>query len=145
MQTPLVRLLTVVLTILSAMLLLFVLTTLVPGDPATALLGPEASPAAARQFVAEMGLDKPVLTRLGIFAGRLLMGDLGTDVLSGRPVLGIVAAAVPPTLALTGAGMGLAIVIAIPLGVIAALLWRVWAMMRRWRSSRELPRTPARS
>ena len=121
MQTSLVRLLTVVLTIFSAMVLLFVLTTLVPGDPATALLGPEASPAAARQFVAEMGLDKPILTRLGIFAGRLLTGDLGTDVLSGRPVLGVVAAAVPPTLALTGAGMALAILIAIPLGVVAAL------------------------
>ena len=121
MQTFLVRLATVVLTIFSAMVLLFVLTTLVPGDPATALLGPEASPAAARQFVAEMGLDKPVLTRLGIFAGRLLMGDLGTDVLSDRPVLGVVAAAVPPTLALTAAGMALAIVFSIPLGVIAAL------------------------
>ena len=121
MQTSLVRLLTVVLTIFSAMVLLFVLTTLVPGDPATALLGPEASPAAARQFVAEMGLDKPILTRLGIFAGRMLTGDLGTDVLSGRPVLGVVAAAVPPTLALTGAGMALAILIAVPLGVVAAL------------------------
>ena len=121
MQTSLVRLLTVVLTILSAMVLLFVLTTLVPGDPATALLGPQASPAAARQFVAEMGLDQPVLVRLGRFAARLLMGDLGTDVLSGRPVLTVVAAAVPPTLALTAAGMGLAIAVATPLGIVAAL------------------------
>ncbi len=121
MQAPLVRVATIVLTILSAMALLFLLTTLVPGDPATALLGPEASPAAAQQFRVEMGLDKPFLSRIGIFFGRLLMGNLGTDVLSGRPVLGVVLAAVPPTLALTAAAIGLSVLVSVPLGVVAAL------------------------
>ena len=121
MQSPLVRLATGVLTVLSAMALLFVLTTLVPGDPASALLGPEASPAAAKQFIAEMGLDKPVVERMAHFFGRLLTGDLGTDVLSGRPVLGVVLAAVPPTLALTATAIGLSVLLAVPLGVVAAL------------------------
>ena len=121
MQSPLVRLATGVLTVLSAMALLFVLTTLVPGDPASALLGPEASPAAAKQFIAEMGLDKPVVERMAHFFGRLLTGDLGTDVLSGRPVLGVVLAAVPHTLALTATAIGLSVLLAVPLGVVAAL------------------------
>ena len=121
MQSPLVRLATGVLTVLSAMALLFVLTTLVPGDPASALLGPQASPAAAKQFIAEMGLDKPVIERMAHFFGRLLTGDLGTDVLSGRPVLGVVLAAVPPTLALTATAISLSVLLAVPLGVVAAL------------------------
>ncbi len=121
MRSFLVRLATGVLTILSAMALLFVLTTLVPGDPASALLGPEASPAAARQFIAEMGLDKPIMARMAHFFGRLLVGDFGTDVLSGRPVLDVVLAAIPPTMALTGAAIGLSVVVAVPLGVVAAL------------------------
>ncbi|RYE88835.1 MAG: hypothetical protein EOO78_34290 [Oxalobacteraceae bacterium] len=86
------RLLTTVLTVLGAMLLLFALTVLVPGDPAAILLGPQASPEAAARFVAEMGLDQPIPIRFLRFFGHLLTGDLGTDVLSGRRVLDTVMA-----------------------------------------------------
>lgn len=120
------RLLSTALTVLGAMVLLFLLTVLVPGDPASALLGPEASPEAARQFIAEMGLDQPVPVRLWRFFAHLLQGDLGTDVLSGRRVAAVVGAALPPTLALTAAAIGLSVLVGVPLGVAAALRPGSW-------------------
>ena len=114
------------LTVLGAIVLLFLLTVLVPGDPATSLLGPEASPEAARQFVMEMGLDQPVPVRLWRFFSHLAQGDLGTDVLSGRRVAAVVGAALPPTVALTAAAIGLSIVLGVPLGVAAALRPGSW-------------------
>ena len=121
MKALLGRVLTTLLTVAGAMALLFLLTVLVPGDPATALLGPDASPAYARQFVAEMGLDQPVPVRFWRFVSHLAVGDLGTDVLSGRRVSSIVGSVLPYTLVLTGASIGLSILIGVPLGVYAAL------------------------
>ncbi len=107
--------------VFGAMALLFLLTVLVPGDPASTLLGPEASPEAARRFVIEMGLDQPVPVRFARFVAHLAAGDLGTDVLSGRSVASVVAAVLPYTLVLTAAGMALSIMLGVPLGVYAAL------------------------
>ena len=117
----LTRLATTLLVLLGAMTLLFALTLLVPGDPTSALLGPEASPEAARRFVQDMGLDQPIPTRLWRFFSHLATGDLGTDVLSGRKVAGIVATVAPYTIILTFAAMALSIALGVPLGIYAAL------------------------
>ncbi len=114
------RFVTTALVVLGAMLLLFALTALVPGDPATALIGPQATPEYARRFIVEMGLDQPWWRRLFTFLSRLLVGDLGTDVLSGRPVIQVVGAVLPYTFALTGASIGLALLLGVPLGCYAA-------------------------
>ena len=114
------RLLTTVLTVLGAMLLLFALTVVVPGDPAAVLLGPQASPEAAARFVREMGLDQPVHLRVLRFFAQLAVGDLGTDVLSGRRVWDTVAAVLPYTVILTFSAIGLAMLLGIPLGAYAA-------------------------
>jgi peptide/nickel transport system permease protein len=114
------RLLTTALIVLGAMLLLFALTVLVPGDPAAALLGPQASPAYAARFVAEMGLDQPVHVRLWRFLTHVLAGDLGTDVVSGRKVSEAIGAVLPYTAVLTGTSIGLAILLGVPLGCLAA-------------------------
>lgn len=102
------------------MLLLFALAALVPGDPAAVLLGPQASAEAAQRFVAEMGLDQPVHLRLLHFVGRVAVGDLGTDVLSGRRVAALIGAVLPYTIVLTLAAIGLAVLLGVPLGVFAA-------------------------
>ncbi len=115
------RLLTAVLVVFGAMSLLFLLTVLVPGDPASALLGPQASPEYARQFIAEMGLDQPVHVRLWRFFAHLATGDLGTDVLSGRKVASIVGAVLPYTVVLTFTAVGLAVLLGVPLGCYAAV------------------------
>jgi peptide/nickel transport system permease protein len=98
----------------------------VPGNPADTLLGPQASPEYARQFIAQMGLDRPVPERLLRFFVALLHGDLGVDVVTGRSVVSLVAAALPFTLTLTAAAIGLAVLLGIPLGALAALRPGSW-------------------
>jgi len=114
------RLVTSALIILGAMLLLFALSALVPGDPAVTLLGPQATPEFARQFIREMGLDRPLHERLWLFLTNVLTGNLGTDVLSGRPVAGMVLSVMPYTFVLTFGAIGLAVLLGVPLGVFAA-------------------------
>jgi peptide/nickel transport system permease protein len=114
------RLVTTVLIVLGAMLLLFVLSAVVPGDPAVTLLGPQASPEYAARFIREMGLDQPIPVRLWRFFASVLTGDLGTDVVSGRPVRAMVWAVAPYTFILTFAAIAIAVLIGIPLGVFAA-------------------------
>jgi peptide/nickel transport system permease protein len=114
------RLVTTVLIVLGAMLLLFTLSAVVPGDPAVTLLGPQATPEYAKRFTSEMGLDQPVPIRLLRFLGNVLVGNLGTDVVSGKPVLSLVWAVLPNTLALTFTAIGLAVLVGIPLGIFAA-------------------------
>lgn len=108
-------------TLAGAMLLLFALSAVVPGNPADTLLGPQASPEYARQFIASMGLDRPIPERLWRFFAALARGDLGVDVITGRSVAALIAAALPTTLILTFGSIALSIVLGIPLGCLAAL------------------------
>jgi peptide/nickel transport system permease protein len=114
------RLVTSLLIVFGAMLLLFALSAVVPGDPATALLGPQATPEYAQRFIEEMGLTQPIHIRLWTFFANVLTGNLGIDVISGRRVTGIIAAVLPYTFILTFAAIGLAVLIGIPLGCFAA-------------------------
>ncbi|MEO8305380.1 MAG: ABC transporter permease [Betaproteobacteria bacterium] len=114
------RLITTVLIIVGAMLLLFALTAIVPGDPATTMLGPQASPELAKRIIADMGLDQPLATRLWRFFANAVTGNLGIDVISGRSVTGLVAEVIPYTLILTFSAIGLAVAIGVPLGIFAA-------------------------
>lgn len=114
------RVLTAATSIFSAMVLLFCLSSAIPGDPATVLLGPQASPEYARQFIAEMGFDKPIHERLFLFFMHVLSGDLGTDVITGRPVTAIVLGVLPSTIYLALASIVIAVAAGIPLGIFAA-------------------------
>ncbi len=114
------RLVTTVLVVFGAMLLLVTLSSVVPGDAATTLLGPQATPEMARRLISEMGLDQPVHIRLWRFFGNVLSGNLGTDVVTGRPVTALIAAVIPYTIVLTFSAIGLAVLTGIPLGIFAA-------------------------
>lgn len=114
------RLVTTLIVVAGAVALLFALTLLVPGDPAEVLLGPRATPETVAAFQHRMGLDRPVHERFLIFMGAVLSGDLGTDVVSGRPILGMVMDVLPFTVALTAAAMGIAVLAGVPLGCYAA-------------------------
>ncbi|WP_342364309.1 ABC transporter permease [Terrarubrum flagellatum] len=114
------RLVTTILIIVGAMLLLFTLSTIVPGDPAVTLLGPQATPEYAKKFIEDMGLNEPVPIRLVKFFGAVLRGDLGIDVVSGRSVASMVGAAIPYTFILIFSAIGLAVLLGVPLGVFAA-------------------------
>ena len=94
---------------------------LIPGDPAAVLLGPLATPAIRAAFRVKMGLDQPVIVQMLRFFGRVLTGDLGTDVLTNRPVLTTVLEQLPFTLILVLASIGWSAALGIPLGCFAAV------------------------
>lgn len=106
---------------LVAMIMLFAMIRAIPGDPATLMLGNRATPEAIARIHAEMGIDRPVWAQIGLWFGRLATGDLGIDVWSQRPVTEIVLEALPATLALIVAGIGWAVLLAVPLGCYSAL------------------------
>ncbi|WP_376800875.1 ABC transporter permease [Candidatus Raskinella chloraquaticus] len=114
------RLVTSIIIVFGAMLLLFTLSALVPGDPAVTLLGPQATPELAAHFIREMGLDQPLHIRLWRFFSNVLTGNLGQDVLSGRYVTGMVGAVLPSTIILTFMAIFLAVLFGVPLGCFAA-------------------------
>ncbi len=116
-----IRLATALLVLVGSMALLCSLTLIVPGDPATILLGPRATPELAAQFREQMGLNLPLYQRLFVFFTNALRGDLGVDVISGRSVAGMVAAALPNTMLLAFSAIGLAVLVGIPIGCYAAV------------------------
>ncbi len=121
------RLALTVVILLVTMTLLFSMVYLVPGDPASIALGPRATAAMKAAFRERMGLDDPLLVRLWTFISNVLRGDLGIDVWSNRSVAQIVLEAMPYTLALTGVGLGWAVVTGIPLGAWSAVARHSWA------------------
>jgi len=112
--------------IILAVTLLYLMIHAVPGDPATVMLGPRATPELIAQLHQRMGLDKPLPVQIISFFGRVLSGDLGTDVFQEKPVAGIIMSVVPYTLILVGAGIAWSLALGIPLGVFSALRPDSW-------------------
>ena len=103
-------------------LFVFALLRLTPGDPAAIIAGDYATPQDIARIRAALGLDRPLLVQIGIWLGQLLRGDLGTSIFSGLPVTTLIKQRLEPTVALTILAMLLAVITAVPLGVLAA--WR---------------------
>ena len=115
------RLAQVIPTALLAATLVFSLIHLIPGDPVEMMLGQGAQPADVTALRHDLGLDRPLLVQYGAFLGGLVRGDLGKSLKSGEPVLGIIAERFPATLELSLASMIVALLVSLPLGVLAAL------------------------
>lgn len=98
----------------------FSIVHLIPGDPAEALLGNTASPEAIAAYRDKMMLDRSLVAQYAAWLGRLLQGDLGASVRTSEPVWDAIVARLPVTLQLSAYAMVVAIVIGIPLGVVAA-------------------------
>ena len=101
--------------------LVFSLIHLIPGDPAQAMLGEAASQADIEALRQRLGLDRPLLAQYGRFLNGLVHGDLGTSLRTGEPVAQQIRLRVPATMELAAAAMVVALGIAIPLGVLAAV------------------------
>ena len=100
--------------------IVFSLMHLIPGDPAQVLLGFEnTDPVQLEAVRRDLGLDRPVYVQYGRWLAKLLRGDLGTSVRTGRPIRVLIAEAIPFTLELSAYALILAIVIAIPVGTLA--------------------------
>ena len=114
------RLLQVVPTMAAILIVGFVLIHLAPGDPVLALAG-EHGDAAYYAFMRErFGLDQPLPRQLATYLGRVVRGDLGFSYVYGRGTLGVIMERVPATLLLSGTALVLSLLVAIPLGALAA-------------------------
>ncbi len=114
------RLMVTIVTVLGAMILLFFIIQMIPGDPATVLLGPRATPEMMERIRSSMGLDRAVHIQLGRFLANVLRGDLGTDVLNYMPVRTLIFQVLPYTFFLAISSIFLASAIGIPLGAYSA-------------------------
>jgi peptide/nickel transport system permease protein len=114
------RLLLTVPVILGVATLVFLLIHLVPGDPVQAMLGESASPADIAALRSRLGLDQPLVVQYGRYLHGLAVGDLGTSLRTNQRVTTAIAERLPATAELAVASLAAAILIAIPLGILAA-------------------------
>jgi peptide/nickel transport system permease protein len=108
------------------MVFLGLLVHLVPGDPVRIILGQEANESLSQTVRQEMGLNKPIPTQVWDFVVNAFQGNLGRDFITHLPVTSLVGSALPHTIVLAVAGLGLAIVLGVPLGVYAATRPNTW-------------------
>ena len=101
-------------------LLVFLLIHLSPGDPAALIAGDLASTDDIARLRTALGLDQPLWRQFALWAGRLAHGDLGTSIFTQVPVTELLAQRIEPTLSIALVTMAIAIVVAIPLGTLAA-------------------------
>lgn len=120
------RLLLSVVIVLMAILVLFLMLHMIPGDPISIALGPRATPEVQAEYAARMHLDKPLFYQFLIFIGNVLQGDLGTDVFSGRAVAQTLAEQLPFTIVLAVSALAWSALIGIPLGCFSAIRPNTW-------------------
>jgi ABC-type dipeptide/oligopeptide/nickel transport system permease component len=117
------RLLLTIPVLIGVATLVFALIHFIPGDPAQAILGEAASPEDIAQLRERLGLDKPLLVQYGSFLRGLVRGDLGVSLRNDQPVTQQILERMPATAELAFAAMFVAVAIALPLGIVAAV-WR---------------------
>jgi peptide/nickel transport system permease protein len=104
----------------------FSLLYITPGDPAAVIAGDQASPADVERIRQGLGLDRPFLVQFGTWLWGILHGDLGTSIFTNLPVASLIAQRIEPTLSLMAITLVLTILIAVPLGVVAAWKAASW-------------------
>jgi peptide/nickel transport system permease protein len=105
----------------------FVLVRLVPGNPASTMLGPRATPEAVASIEVSLGLDKPIIVQYGYFMKSLVLhGDMGYSIRKREPVTTVIADRIGPTLFLVFYALILAVLITVPLATVAAFNKERW-------------------
>ena len=112
--------------IIGVIVISFILTRALPGDPAVYFAGAMADEQSIQQVREALGLDKPLVTQFFFYIGDLARGDLGRSISTGQPVLTDLSARLPASLELTLSALLLSCLIAIPLGVLAAVRQGSW-------------------
>jgi len=110
--------------LLAASVLVFAVMSVLPGNPAEVAAGTEATPEQIAALSEEYGLEGSAPARYFNWVGDLVLGDLGKTFRSKRPIASEIGSRLPVTLPLVGLGMTLAVLVAVPLGVLAALWHR---------------------
>ncbi|MFA7394580.1 MAG: ABC transporter permease, partial [Pigmentiphaga sp.] len=103
-------------------LIVFLMTRLAPGDPAAIMVGDSASLAQIEQVRAQLGLDQPLPLQFVQWSGQVLQGELGKSLFLNQSVASLIGQRIEPTLSLAALTIVLTVLLAVPLGVLAA--WR---------------------
>jgi len=114
------RLMMAIPSLIGVVIVTFLLTRALPGDPAAYFAGPAATKEAIEQIRVSLGLDKPLIIQFGRYLGDLARGDLGNSLTTGQPVGKEIRERLPASAELTLLGLVLSISIAVPLGILAA-------------------------
>jgi peptide/nickel transport system permease protein len=114
------RLLIAIPSLVGVVIITFLLTRALPGDPAAYFAGPAATKEAVEQIRAKLGLDKPLIVQFGRYVKDLAQGDLGASLTTGQPVATEIRNRLPASAELTLLGLIVAMLIAVPLGIMAA-------------------------
>jgi ABC-type dipeptide/oligopeptide/nickel transport system permease component len=115
------RLVTVFPTLIGVVIVTFLLTRVLPGDPAVYFAGPAATPQSIAEIRKSLGLDRPLPDQFLRYVNDLAHGNFGNSLSTGRPVATEISSRLPASAELTLMGLFLAIAIAVPLGIIAAV------------------------
>lgn len=115
------RLLQLVPTLIFILVVVFVLVRLLPGDPASAVLGDRALDADVERINRELGLDRSLPVQFAAFAKQVFTGNLGNSIAMKVPVTELIRERLPITMLLTGMAAAIAVVVAVPLAFVAAL------------------------
>jgi peptide/nickel transport system permease protein len=107
-------------------LVVFLLLRLTPGDPAAVLAGDNATPVQLERIRASLGLNEPLYIQFFTWINKLLHGDLGVSLISNVPVVKMIGQRVEPSISIAIATIILSVIIAVPLGVIAAWKQGTW-------------------
>src|SRR3712207_3055425 len=114
------RLLATIPVLIGIVVVVFVLARVIPGDPCTATYGEKATPQVCADFNRREGLDRPIPVQLVSYLGDVATGDLGRSLSQSRSVSQLLIERIPLTVELSVAALAFAIVVGIPLGVLAA-------------------------
>ncbi len=120
------RLITVIPTLVGVVVVTFLLTRVLPGDPAVYFAGPAATPQSIADIRKSLGLDQSLPKQFLHYVDDLAHGNLGNSLATGRPVMSEIASRLPASAELTLFGLIISIVIAIPLGILAAVKQGSW-------------------
>lgn len=120
MMTLATTLLRYLITIIIASIIIFILIRVIPGDPAAVALGITATPEAIAQLQSQLGTDRPLVAQYFSWIAGMLSGDFGTSLSSGQDMSPVILDRLQVSLILVGCSIVLSLVIAVPLGVLAA-------------------------
>jgi peptide/nickel transport system permease protein len=126
LRTVLARLATAIPSVVGVIVVSFLLTRVLPGDTAAYFAGPAATPQSIAEIRAKLGLDQPLPTQFARYVGDLTKGNLGNSLTTGQPVVSEIATRLPASAELTLAGLIVSLLIAVPLGITAAVKQDSW-------------------
>ena len=120
------RLVTVIPTLIGVVIVTFLLTRVLPGDPAVYFAGPAATPQSIAEIRKTLGLDRPLPEQFAHYVGDLAHGNFGNSLSTGRPVIMEITSRLPASAELTLVGLIFSMLIAVPLGILAAMRQGSW-------------------